>query len=31
MARTLHALIEGHEVDATPVMGVPRVIQGETT
>ena len=31
MARTLHALIEDREVDATPVMIIPRVIQGETT
>ncbi|MDA0174516.1 LacI family transcriptional regulator [Solirubrobacter taibaiensis] len=31
MARTLHALIEGRDVDATPVLLTPRVIQGETT
>jgi DNA-binding LacI/PurR family transcriptional regulator len=31
MARTLHALIEGREVDTTPVLVTPRVIQGETT
>ncbi|MBE2319082.1 LacI family DNA-binding transcriptional regulator [Solirubrobacter sp. CPCC 204708] len=31
MVRTLHALIEGREVDATPVVIKPRVIQGETT
>jgi DNA-binding LacI/PurR family transcriptional regulator len=31
MARKLHALIEGREVDATPILVQPRVIQGETT
>jgi DNA-binding LacI/PurR family transcriptional regulator len=31
MARTLHALIEGREVDAAPIRVKPRVIQGETT
>jgi DNA-binding LacI/PurR family transcriptional regulator len=31
MARRLHGMIEGHDVDTTPVHIQPRVVQGETT